>query len=91
MKNIEDTIKYLNILLSKMPPGNDNRKYILTALSAVERMKGFAPEPLGKYGFACPRCTNDLGVEREDIFLYEITPPCKCPICGQTLDWSKIK
>lgn len=41
----------------------------------------------GKYGFKCPCCNEDLGLEREDILIYDMTPPKYCDNCGQMLNW----
>lgn len=43
---------------------------------------------VGKYGFCCPNCKEDFGLEKEDICIYEMTPPIYCEHCGQKLDWS---
>ena len=42
----------------------------------------------GKYSFVCPYCKQDLGIEQEDISVYDMTPPKHCEHCGQALDWS---
>lgn len=45
------------------------------------------PIKIGKYGFGCPNCKDDLGLEEEDIYIYDMTPPKYCSNCGQRLDW----
>lgn len=45
----------------------------------------------GKYSFICPNCKKDLGIEREDIYVYDMCLPKHCVECGQALDWDKIK
>lgn len=42
----------------------------------------------GKYGFNCPCCNEDLGLEKEDICIYDMPTPKHCEHCGQALDWS---
>ena len=40
-----------------------------------------------KYNFKCPCCNVILGIEKEDILIYDMTPPQHCEACGQMLDW----
>lgn len=63
----------------------------------VERIKNaicktFRQKPVAKdkYGFLCPCCRADLGVDREDISVYDMTPPHNCEHCGQALDWEGL-
>lgn len=56
----------------------------------IEACKKQIPEKVieyGKYGFKCPCCNEDLGLEREDILIYDMTPPKYCDNCGQMLYW----
>lgn len=46
---------------------------------------------VGKYGFCCPRCREDLKLGKEDIFIYDMPTPKYCEHCGQKLDWSDWK
>jgi hypothetical protein len=45
------------------------------------------PIEIGKYNFGCPCCNEDLGLEADDIYIYDMTPPKYCSNCGQKLDW----
>lgn len=45
---------------------------------------------VGKYGFCCPKCEGDFGLEKEDIFVYDMPMPKYCEHCGQKLDWSDL-
>ena len=58
------------------------------ALEALEKQKPKRVVEFGKYGFKCPCCNEDLGLEREDILIYDMTPPKYCDNCGQMLDWN---
>ena len=58
------------------------------AIEALEKQIPKKPQANGKYNFNCPNCNGDLGIEREDIFVYGMTPPAMCERCGQALDWS---
>ena len=49
------------------------------------------PAPKDKYHVSCPLCKNELGIAREDISVYDMTPPNFCENCGQALDWSDEK
>ena len=55
---------------------------------ALEKQTPKKPLEHGKYGFACPSCKQKLGIEREDISVYDMKPPEHCEPCGQALDWS---
>ena len=58
------------------------------AIDALEKQMPKKPIPKGKYHFSCPLCKNELGIAREDISVYDMTPPNFCENCGQALDWS---
>ena len=45
------------------------------------------PIEINKYDFGCPCCNEDLGLEKEDIYVYDMIPPKYCSNCGQKLDW----
>ena len=57
------------------------------ALEALEKQKPKTVAEYGKYGFKCPCCNEDLGLEREEILIYDMTPPKYCDNCGQMLNW----
>lgn len=61
------------------------------AVEALEKQIPKKPIPKGKYHFSCPLCKNELGIAREDISVYDMTPPNFCENCGQALDWSDEK
>ena len=63
--------------------------HYLTGGTEIKNVKEIAKKPIeiGKYGFGCPRCNEDLGLEKEDIYVYDMTPPKYCSNCGQKLDW----
>jgi hypothetical protein len=46
------------------------------------------PLEVDKYDFGCPCCNENLGLQKEDIYIFEMTPPNYCSNCGQKLDWS---
>ena len=56
------------------------------ALEALEKQKPKKVVKHGKYGFKCPCCNEVLGLEQEDIFVYDMEPPKHCDNCGQMLD-----
>ena len=87
MDNIDKALEYFYDILPK-EKDETKRNHILIALSGIERMKKIDPIPSGKYGFECPRCKNDLGIEREDISVYDVPPPYRCGCCGQALNWT---
>ena len=60
------------------------------AVEALEKQIAKKPIAQGKYSFVCPVCKQDLGIEREDISVYDMTPPRHCE-CGQALDWSDME
>ena len=59
------------------------------AIDALGKQVPKKPFEVGKYGFGCPCCNEVLGLEKEDIYIYEMTPPKHCEECGQALDWSE--
>lgn len=60
------------------------------AIEALEKQTPRMPQEYGKYEFLCPCCAEKLGVEVEDICIYQMTPPKYCDNCGQALDWSEV-
>lgn len=61
------------------------------ARDALELRIKKKPVELGKYNFICPSCEQELGVSKEDISIYDMTPPEHCDKCGQALDWGDAK
>lgn len=57
------------------------------AISALEKQTPKTVVEFEKYEFKCPCCNKILGIEKEDIFIYDMTPPKHCDNCGQMLDW----
>lgn len=57
------------------------------ALEALEKQKPKTVIEFGKYEFKCPCCNAILGLEKEDILIYDMTPTKHCDNCGQMLDW----
>lgn len=90
MSDIENALDYYYDILAKTLPEDKTRAYALIAISGIERIKKIEPVPSGKYGFACPRCKNDLGIDREDINVYDVPPPHNCEHCGQALTWTRF-
>ena len=76
------------LLLRDERPAN---KVIALACKALEKQIPKKPIPKGKYHFSCPLYKNELGIAREDISVYDMTPPNFCENCGQDLDWSDTK
>lgn len=66
----------------------DSNSALDVAIEALKKQMPKKPIPKGKYHFSCPLCKNELGIEREDISVYDMTPPNFCENCGQALDWS---
>lgn len=58
------------------------------AVSALEKQIPKKPIKYDKYYYKCPVCDIDIGVNEEDLTIYEETPPYYCQNCGQALDWS---
>lgn len=65
----------------------DVKDIALVAIKALEKQIPKKVLKFGKYGFNCPCCKEDLGLESEDIFIFDMTPPKYCDNCGQKLDW----
>lgn len=57
------------------------------ALEALQKQIPKKVVEYGKYGFKCPCCNEDLGLEKEEILIYDMIPPKHCDNCGQMLDW----
>jgi hypothetical protein len=57
------------------------------AINALDKQIPMKILEVGKYNFACPGCNEVLGLEKEDIYIYEMDPPKYCEHCGQRLDW----
>lgn len=65
--------------------------YAKLSIEALEKQLPTKPLEVGKYGFGCPHCKEVLGLEKEDMYIYEITPPKYCEYCGQALDWGELQ
>lgn len=67
------------------------KKYIEALSMAEDALKMRTKEKVQtkntKYNFYCPSCGKDLGLEREDISVYDMEPPKFCENCGKALDW----
>lgn len=74
-----------------MSPSPWEREYANIVLKAIYKTVDLKPVVHGKYGFICPFCKTDLGIETEDITVYDVDPPKHCKECGQALDWSDVK
>lgn len=59
-----------------------------TALKALYKADKLSPILYDRHYFKCPCCKEDLGVDEDDISVYDVTPPNCCKNCGQALDWS---
>lgn len=60
------------------------------ALQALNKANKISPITHEKHYFLCPYCKEELSVNEDDIFVYDMTPPNYCEKCGQALDWSVI-
>lgn len=58
------------------------------AIESLEKQIPKKPFVIEKQYFGCPYCEHDLGVDCDDIYVYEILKPNYCECCGQHLDWS---
>ena len=85
-KTEADRIKIVNTLKGSVA---SELYHYLTGGAEMISLKEIAKKPIeiGKYGFGCPCCNGDLGLEEEDIYVYDMTPPKYCSNCGQKLDW----
>lgn len=85
---------YRNLYYKEEP--DTERKTVADALNDIlpeltrlrEKQMPKKPVAYGKYNFICPVCKQKLSIEREDISIYDMTPPKHCDCCGQALDWS---
>lgn len=66
----------------------DSNSALDMAIVSLKKQMPKKPAPKDKYHFSCPLCKNELGIAREDISVYDMTPPNFCYHCGQALDWS---
>lgn len=57
------------------------------AIVALEKQIPKTVVEFEKYEFKCPCCNVILGIEKEDIIIYDTIPPKHCENCGQMLDW----
>lgn len=67
-----------------------NKEHCETALKALYKANKLRPILYDKHYFKCPHCKEDLGVDTDDITVYDMEPPKHCKECGQALDWSEI-
>ena len=84
---IREAIEYFNWKILDDHGYPINKEHAETAVKALYKANKLTPISSGKYGFICPFCKEDLGIESEDIFVYDMTPPNFCEKCGQALDW----
>ncbi len=79
LETIENYIQFEDELVKQ----NFTFKSILEA-----REKQIAKKPLhnDKKCYNCPNCGCNMGIDAEDVFLYDIKPNY-CEECGQKLDW----
>lgn len=57
------------------------------AIKALEKQIPKMVVEVGKYGFKCPCCNEELDLDKEDVFIYDMPTPKHCKHCGQALDW----
>lgn len=84
---VEKAIEYFNRRLFESNGYPIDKEYTETAVKALYKANKLTPIPSGKYRFKCPSCKEELGIEREDISVYDMTPPNFCEKCGQAFDW----
>ena len=60
---------------------------MINVINALEKQIPKKVLESGKYGFACPSCKEDSGIQKEDIYIYDMDPPKYCCNCGQKLSW----
>ena len=60
---------------------------MVNIISALEKQTPKKVLESGKYGFACPNCKEEFGIQKEDIYIYDMDPPKYCSNCGQKLGW----
>ncbi len=65
-----------------------NKEHCETAVKALYKANKLSPISYDKHYFKCPCCREDLGIDEDDLYVYNETPPNFCAVCGQALDWS---
>ncbi len=90
IKNIDDILDspYLCDESIDYQLTTDDIECLEMAKKALEKQIPKKPILQGKYVFVCPFCKQDLGIEEEDISVYDMPTPKHCCHCGQALDWS---
>lgn len=88
--NIESAISHFKYGISHDIFSEPVTSYAKMAVAALEKQIPVKPVEVGKYGFGCPNCNEDLGIEKEDIYIYDMEPPKYCSDCGQKLDWKDV-
>ena len=86
-----DTINLINRQKAEIEQWKEeaNRYQTMWRESETEPIKEIPKKPIkiDKYSYGCPCCNKDLGLEEEDIYVYDMIPPKHCSNCGQKLDW----
>lgn len=89
VSDLQDRGMDLETLENYMQFEDECVKKNFTFKSIIEaREKQIAKKPLhnDKQCYNCPNCGCNMGIDAEDVFLYDIKPNY-CEECGQKLDW----
>lgn len=88
---VEKAIEYFNKRLFDAHGFPIDKEHTETAVKALYKANKLSPISYDKHYYKCPCCKEDLGINDDDIFVYEETPPNFCKDCGQALEWGGVK
>lgn len=84
---IKEAIKYFKNVALSSHSYHSERVCAEIALKALYKQNAIKPISHEKHYFKCPYCKEELGIDVDDIIVYDMTPPKHCENCGQALDW----
>ena len=88
---VEKAIEYFNKRLFEANGYPIDKEHTETAVKALYKANKLTPISYDKHYYKCPCCKEDLGVDEDDIYVYQETPAKFCCKCGQALDWSDVE
>lgn len=87
MTDIEIVIDHFNRIATSSTSSYREQKCSEMALKALYKQNAIKPILYEKHYFKCPYCKEELGIDVDDITVYDMSPPKHCENCGQALDW----